>query len=44
MAREAKRSVYEVIVVPTLWYANEVWGTSAGDIRSPGMCGVSIMN
>ena len=51
MSRDAKRSMYEGIVVPTLLYGSEVWAASAEDRRRMGvmemkcmraMCGVSI--
>jgi hypothetical protein len=52
MSRDAKRSIYEGTVVPTLPYGIEVWATSADDIIRMGMiemkfiraiCGVIIM-
>jgi hypothetical protein len=51
MSRDADRSMYEGIVVPTLLYGSEVWAASADDRRRMGvmemkcmraMCEVSI--
>jgi hypothetical protein len=43
VSRDAKRSMYEAIVVPTLLYGSEVWSTSAEDRRRMGVMEMKCM-
>jgi hypothetical protein len=43
MSRDAKRSMYEGIVVSMLLYGSEVWATSAEDRRRMGVIEMKFM-
>jgi hypothetical protein len=43
MSKDAKRSMYEGIVVPTLLYGSEVLAASAGDRRRMGVMEIKCM-